>query len=100
MSGRPINRENVELPTGRIEGDATELSIRTSGLLSSVDEFNNVIIKDVRTASWSASRMSAMPALGAENERTILRRDGIPMVGVVDHSPARIKQYRHCRRIL
>ena len=77
-----INRENVELPTGRIEGDATELSIRTSGLLSSVDEFNNVIIKDV-DGQLVRFKDVGYAALGAENDRTILRRDGIPMVGVV-----------------
>jgi multidrug efflux pump len=76
-----VTRENVELPTGRIEGDATELSIRTSGLLSSEDEFNNTIIKD-QNGQLVRFRDVGYAILGAENERTILRRDGIPMVGV------------------
>ena len=37
-----LNRENVELPSGRIEGDDTELSIRTIGRLQTEEEFNNL----------------------------------------------------------
>ena len=77
-----LNRENVELPSGRIEGDDTELSIRTIGRLQTEDEFENLIVKEndgniVRVKDIGYAR------LGAENERTILKRDGIPMVGVV-----------------
>ena len=77
-----LARENVELPSGRIEGDNTELSIRTIGRLQTEDEFNNLIIKEsegniVRVRDVGTSQ------LGAENERTVLKRDGIPMVGVV-----------------
>jgi multidrug efflux pump len=77
-----LGRENVELPSGRIEGDDTELSIRTIGRLQTEIEFDNLIVKEaegniVRVKDIGYSR------LGAENERTILKRDGIPMVGVV-----------------
>src|SRR5689334_24969890 len=41
-----VNRENVELPSGRVEGRATELTIRTLGRLSTVEDFNNLIIKE------------------------------------------------------
>lgn len=75
-------RENVELPTGRIEGDYTELSIRTIGRLQTEEEFNNLIIKE---AEGNVVRLKDLgyAQLGAENERTILKRDGIQMVGVV-----------------
>jgi len=77
-----LNKENVELPSGRIEGDNTELSIRTTGRIETEEEFDDLIIKEsagsiVRVKDVGYSR------LGAENERTILKRDGIPMVGVV-----------------
>ena len=39
-----VTRENVELPSGRIEGDNTELTIRTLGRLKTVEEFNDLII--------------------------------------------------------
>lgn len=77
-----LNRENIELPSGRIEGDATELSIRTIGRLQTEQEFNNLIVKE---ADGNIVRLKDIgrAQLGAENERTILKRDGIPMVGVV-----------------
>jgi multidrug efflux pump len=77
-----LNRENVELPSGRIEGDNTELSIRTIGRLQTEDEFDNLIIKESE-GSIVRVRDVGYSQLGAENERSILKRDGIPMVGVV-----------------
>ncbi len=77
-----LNRENVELPSGRIEGDNTELSIRTVGRLETEDQFNNLIVKE-SAGSIVRIRDIGHAQLGAENERTILKRDGIPMVGVV-----------------
>ncbi len=41
-----VSRENIELPTGRIEGYQTELSIRTLGRLDHPQEFNNLIIRE------------------------------------------------------
>ena len=77
-----LNRENIELPSGSIEGSNTELTVRTLGRLTTVDEFNNLIIKE------SASNIIRLKDIGnaelyPENDKTILRRDGIPMVGVV-----------------
>jgi multidrug efflux pump len=40
-----ILRENVELPAGRIEGTATELTIRALGLMTTPEEFNSLILK-------------------------------------------------------
>ncbi|MCA2005198.1 MAG: efflux RND transporter permease subunit, partial [Ignavibacterium sp.] len=77
-----INRENVELPTGLIEGSRTELSIRTIGRLQNEEEFNDLIIKEVG-GNIVRLRDIGYAQLGAENERTILKRDGVPMVGVV-----------------
>lgn len=77
-----LNRENIELPSGSIEGRNTELTIRTLGRLTSVDDFNNLIIKE------SASSIIRFKDIGEaqlypENDKSILRRDGIPMVGIV-----------------
>ena len=77
-----LNRENIELPSGRIEGDNTELSIRTVGRLSTVDEFNDLIIKE-DAGGIVRLRDLGNAQLGAENERTVLKWNGIPMVGVV-----------------
>src|SRR5437868_10398095 len=40
-------RENVELPSGKISGNATELSVRTFGKLNTEEEFSNIIVKNI-----------------------------------------------------
>jgi len=77
-----LTRENVELPSGRIEGNTVELTVRTVGLLQTPEDFNNLIIMQ-RGNSIIRFRDVGQAELGAENERTVLKRDGIPMVGVV-----------------
>lgn len=77
-----VNRENVELPSGSIEGNKTELSIRTIGRLHDASEFNDLIIKE-ESGNIVKLKDVGYATLGAENERTILKRDGTPMVGVV-----------------
>lgn len=77
-----LNRENVELPSGSIEGDNTELSIRTIGRLSTEEEFNDLIVKQ-ENGNIVRFKDIGYAEVGAENQRTILKRNGIPMVGVV-----------------
>lgn len=75
-------KENVELPTGRIEGYATELSIRTFGRLTTEDDFNNLIIKENGGNVIKLKDVGEAKIL-PENERTILRGNGgVPQVGV------------------
>jgi len=74
-----INRENVELPSGTIEGTNTQLTIRTLGLMTTPKEFNDLIIKQsgdqiVRFIDIGRAE------LGPEDIRGILKRDGVPMV--------------------
>ncbi|MCB8964003.1 MAG: efflux RND transporter permease subunit [Bacteroidales bacterium] len=77
-----LSRENVELPTGRIEGYYTELSIRTLGRLETPDQFNNLIIKyagGIPVKLRDVGKADYAP----ENERSIMRGNGlIPMVGI------------------
>lgn len=77
-----LSRENIELPSGRIEGQSTELTIRTLGRLNTVEEFNNLIIKE---SNGKLVRFSDIgrAELYPENDRSILKRDGVPMVGIV-----------------
>ncbi|MCB0660986.1 MAG: efflux RND transporter permease subunit, partial [Saprospiraceae bacterium] len=41
-----LTAANVELPTGRIDGENTELTIRTIGSIETESEFNDLIIKE------------------------------------------------------
>lgn len=77
-----ISRENVELPSGAIEGTTTQLTIRTLGLMSTPKEFNDLIIKqsgDLIVRFKDIGRAE----LGPEDIRGILKNDGVPMVMVV-----------------
>lgn len=76
-----LDKENVELPAGKIAGNNTELTLNTVGRLKTEADFNNLILKndadkvirfkDVGTAT-----------LGPENEETILKQSGTPMIGL------------------
>jgi multidrug efflux pump len=76
-----ISRENVELPSGSIEGNNTELTIRTLGLMTTPKEFNDLIIKQSGDKIVSFKDIGRAE-LGPEDIRGILKRDGVPMVGV------------------
>ena len=77
-----LRNENIELPSGKIEGDNTELTVRTLGLLQTPEDFNNLIIKDNQGNTVRFSDIGYAEYY-PENDRTILRRDGIPMTGIV-----------------
>lgn len=70
-----LNRENVELPSGRIEGFNTELSIRTSGRLTTEAEFNDLIIRE-NEGRVVRLRDIGLAELRPENERSLLRGNG------------------------
>jgi multidrug efflux pump len=73
-------RENLELPAGRIEGDAIELTVRTLSRLETPEDFNNLIIAEGQSGIVRFQDIG-YAELAPQNERTLLRRDGIPMVG-------------------
>lgn len=77
-----VESQNVELPSGSIEGDMIELVVRTQGQLSTEKQFNDLIIAE---SDGSFIRFSDIgyAQLGPLNMRTVLKRDGVPMVGVV-----------------
>ena len=76
-----INRENIELPSGKITGKNTELSVRTLGNMTNEDEFNNLILK---TDGDRIVRFSDVgtAALGPENLETKMTESGRSMVGL------------------
>lgn len=76
-----IRAENIELPTGYVEGKATELTVRTMGRLSSPEDYEQLIIKESGNSIVRFSDIG-IAELGAENERTIMKKNGDPMVGV------------------
>ena len=77
-----VDRENVELPSGSIEGNELELTIRTLGLMETPEEFNNMVIKE---DNFNVVRFKDVGTaeLGTENHRSIMRRNGVPAVSAV-----------------
>lgn len=76
-----LDRENVELPSGKIAGDNTELILNTKGELTNEESFNNLIIKN-DNGNIIRLRDIGKATLGSENEETILKESGIPMIGL------------------
>ncbi|MBN1198044.1 MAG: efflux RND transporter permease subunit, partial [Bacteroidales bacterium] len=81
---KAVNRENIEKPSGRVEGNLTELSIRTLGLLETPEDFNDLII---RQEDGSIIRISDVghAELYPENDRSTTRMSGqdVILLGVI-----------------
>lgn len=77
-----VTRENVELPSGTIEGSTMELTVRTLGKFKTVEDFNNLIIlkNEGRIVRFSDIGVAEVDA---ENTRSILKRNGVPMVACI-----------------
>jgi multidrug efflux pump len=79
---RALDRENIELPGGRIEGQTVELAVRMLSRLETPQQFNDIIIRE-EGGNIVRFRDVGYAEIGAENMRTVLKRDGVAMVGVV-----------------
>ena len=76
-----LQKENVELPGGKLSGDATDLGIRTFGKMNTEDEFNKLIIKNVSGADILLEDVGEA-VLGPENEESVLKESNIPMIAM------------------
>ena len=77
-----VTNENVELPSGSIEGNTMELTLRTMGQMHTAKEFNNIILK---TNNGSVVRVSDIghAELGPADLKSYMKMNGVPMVGAV-----------------
>lgn len=76
-----LDKENVELPSGKLAGDNTELTVKTIGRFRTEEDFNEMIIKNSATQTVHLKDIGSA-TLGPENEETILRLDNVPMIGL------------------
>ena len=76
-----LDKENVELPSGKITGATTELTVKTLGKLTNEEQFNNLILKSDSNQVVKLKDIG-YAVLGPENDETILRESGMPMVAV------------------
>lgn len=76
-----LDKQNVELPAGKLSGAQTELSVRTFGRLYSEEDFNNLIIKNVNGTDVRLGQVGEA-VLGPENEESILKVGNVPMIAL------------------
>lgn len=76
-----VDKENQELPSGVIEGDNTELSMRTLGLMTDAKSYNNLILKS-NDGALVRFKDVGHAELGAENEKTILKENLHPAIAI------------------
>ena len=76
-----LNKQNVELPSGKLSGYQTDLTIRTFGRLYTEEDFNNLIIKNVDSTDIHL-RDVGEAVLGPENEETELKESGTVMIAL------------------
>ena len=76
-----LRQQNVELPSGKITGNNTELTVKTIGNIETAEEFNKMIIKsnDDKIIRFSDIGYAS---LEPENLETQLTQSGKPMVAV------------------
>ena len=76
-----LNKENVELPAGKIYGSNTELIIRTLGKLTTEKQFADLILKEDATGIVRLSDVAKVE-LGPEVEEFGWKYNGLPAVGI------------------
>lgn len=84
-----LRSQNVTIPSGRIESERLEFSVRTRGELSTPEQFNRLIIA-YRDGYPIRLEDIGRAELGAEDDRKIVRLNGQPTIslGVVKQSKA------------
>jgi hydrophobe/amphiphile efflux-1 (HAE1) family protein len=76
-----LTKQNIELPSGSIEGAMTELTVRTQGRLTTPEDFNNLILREELDKVVKFNDVG-FAELAPENEKTFFKRDMVPMIAV------------------
>jgi multidrug efflux pump len=76
-----LKRQNVELPSGRVENSDRTMSIETLGEMKTAPEYNDLIIRN-DGANLVRLRDIGVAKAGVEDEHTIARSNGKAAVGL------------------
>lgn len=76
-----LRRENVDIPSGRVEGDQTEFSVRTLGELKTPEEYGALIVAEVNEGLIRL-RDVARVEIGPETVRKLVHFNKKPAVGL------------------
>lgn len=76
-----LSKENIEMPSGKIYGNKTELTIKALGRMSTEEDFRNMIL---RADGQGITRLSdvARVEIGPENLEQTWRMNGVSAVGL------------------
>lgn len=77
-----LRRENIELPSGQIQGDTSQYSVRTLGRLQSPEEYEALIIRRNPDGSQVTFKDVGRAEIGAEDTDSFVRFNGEPAVGL------------------
>jgi multidrug efflux pump len=76
-----LARSNVEIPSGRIEGTGRELTVKTMGELTTAEQFGKIVVATVEGRPIQLHDVARV-AVGAEDDRKVVRYQGEPAVGL------------------
>ena len=77
-----LRSQNVELPAGRVESTRKEFTVRVTRLYNSADDFRQLVVRQGSDGHLIRLRDVATVERGAEDDRSILRGNRVPMVGL------------------
>ncbi|MFB2922723.1 efflux RND transporter permease subunit [Aerosakkonema funiforme] len=77
-----LRQENVEIPSGLVEGETSEYSVRTLGRLQTPPEYEALVIKRNQDGTQVTLKDIGRAEIGAENERSFVRFKQQPAVGL------------------
>jgi len=76
-----LKQDNLQLPSGRIEGPQVELTVMAPSKLATPEAIAHVMLRASPEGNIRLGDVARV-IMGSENERTILRMNGVPMVGL------------------
>ena len=76
-----LDRENIELPGGKIRGNSTQLIVKTFGKLTTEADFNDLILREDNNGVVRYKDVG-YAELGADNEESVSRKNNVPSVNL------------------
>ncbi len=77
-----LRAQNVELPAGRVESTRKEFTVRVTRLFNNAEDFGRLVVRQGRDGHLIRLQDFARVERGAEDNRSVLRGNRIPMVGL------------------
>ena len=76
-----LDKENIELPGGKIRGNETQLIVKTYGKLTTAEEFNDLILREGNNGVVRLKDVG-YAELGPEAEEAVSRKNNVPCVSM------------------